>query len=133
MNKPLLGVLATVTLLSASMYDKIGVNAVSRLASTPQVRAAASAVPMLVAVPSAGAPAAPAAPTVLPPVLASVGDAAHFALVSEQTAVAHAPAMHKAAGLPTRATLRDSWEVPTMAVPAAGINLPANYQPPLNE
>jgi hypothetical protein len=134
MNKPLFGVLVTVTLLSASMYDKIGVNAVSRLASAPRAHAPAATAPMFVAVPSATAGGTPAATKALPPVLASTSDDSPFTLLNDTPALVPAPALHKAANVAkVRSALPDSWVMPTVAAPGPGINLPANYPPPVNE
>ncbi len=116
MGKMLVGVLIGATVISAIFYDKAGLKAESRLASASAPGGPATA----------QAPRAPAATAV--PVDT-------VALASFQPAEAPAPAV------PAKATrlvespppVRATWVVPTVAAPAPGMNLPANFPPPTDE
>lgn len=131
MNKPLFGMLAVATLLSASLYGKVGVRADNRLAAASAPRGPAAA-PTAIAHDTA--PPMAVAGTAMPDELAPAALADAFVSTSEQPAKAHAVrTLHKVAVAKTPHLIHSTWVAPTVAAPAAGTVLPVNFPPPVDE
>ena len=127
MGRMLVGVLIMATVVSASLYDKVG----SRVAA-PLAASAAPGGLAIAAAPAAtvSAPAAPLVTTAMP-----ATPTATVVLASAQAAPAAAPNALPVAVRVAKAppAIRTSWIVPTAASPATGSTLPVNFPPPGNE
>ena len=128
MNKTLFGVLMTVTLISASLYDRLGVNAANRMAIAP--RAAAPATPIPAASPMTLVAQASSTPAPAPVAAVLVADSLIASDKPVPALAPAAPALSKAVvSVKSTPSARDSWIVPP-AAPATGTILPANFPPP---